>query len=88
MPFPGGPKAHDVAQAAFRNPVLVRMRHHGRIEQGRGFQGVLAGEEPADDQLAGVREGPVGEHLGGNPLEVGEQDRFQIEVAALEIVRG
>ena len=85
MAFPGGPEAHDEAQAAVRNPGLVRVRHHGRIEQGHRFQGVLAGEQPTDDQLAGAGEGPVGEHLGRDPLEMGKQDRFQVEVAALEV---
>ena len=37
MPFPCGSKAQDKALRPVRQVRLVRVRHHGGIEQRRGF---------------------------------------------------
>ena len=51
MPFADSAKAENEAQAAFRRPRLVRVRHDAGIEQRRGLERVFV-QKISADQLA------------------------------------
>ena len=70
MPFAGGAQAQDETQFALREAALVRVRDDRGIEKRRGFQGILAGEERADVELARLGERAAAEDVGLDPLEV------------------
>ena len=52
MPLAGGAQTQNEPQRAGRQTRLVRVRHHGGIEQGRRFQGVFVGKIGANQKLA------------------------------------
>ena len=84
--FAGGPQAHDEAQAAIRTPAWSgcgTMDGLNRAADSRAYSPVNS----APMSSLRARERGAGEHVGRDPLEVGQQDRFQVEVAAVEVRR-
>ena len=61
------------------------MRDHGGIEEGGGFEGILSGEECADEELAFTGEGAMREEVMFDLFEVGDERGFDLEVATGEL---
>ena len=84
VPFADGAQAEDEAPGAGRDPGLVRVPDHGRVEQGRRFHRVLLGEVGADEQPARLRERVVDEQVAPQVLEPAQERLLQLVVPALE----
>jgi hypothetical protein len=64
---------------------LIRVRDDGGIEEGGGFEGILSGEESADEELAFTGEGAMREEVMFDLFEVSNERGFDLEVAGGEL---
>ena len=71
VPLPHRPQTDDEPSTALRQPELVGVPDHRGIEERGALEGVFLREVGPDEELAGLRDGAIGEQVladGGEPL--------------------
>jgi hypothetical protein len=82
--FPDRPQAHHEPDFPGLAAGLVRVLHHGRIEQGRGLERVLLGEIRPDQLPSGLADFFLGADPVGDEREVVLQGLRQVAIPSRE----
>ena len=85
VPFAGRPQADDEPLRTGRQARLIRMPHHRRIEQRRRFERVLLRKITADEQLAVLADGRVGQQELLRVLEAMQDELPRLLMPAVKL---
>ena len=93
MPLAGGAHAENEASRSVGDPGPIGVPDHGRVKEGRRFEGILRSEVSADQYLAPFADWQIGEQMladlvedvrGGARRLLGTAGRIQEEIGKLD----